>query len=97
VRYRIELLPSARRELASLPPTARRAVAGAIDSLGIDPRPTGASRLQGIPDTYRIRAGDHRVLYQVLDARVLVLIIRVGHRRDVYRRTDLRRLRDRLK
>jgi mRNA-degrading endonuclease RelE of RelBE toxin-antitoxin system len=55
------------------------------------------SKLRGVLDVFRVRVGDHRVLYQVLDARVLVLIVRIGDRREVYRSTDLRRLRRALR
>ena len=59
-------------------------IAAAIVGLGIDPRPTGSVRLAG-RDDYRIRVGDYRIVYAVDDAKDLVLIARIAHRRDVYR------------
>jgi mRNA interferase RelE/StbE len=58
----------------------------ALDSLAQNARPTGCLKLAGSPDLYRIRVGDYRVIYQVKDADVVVLVLSIGHRRDVYRR-----------
>jgi len=59
-------------------------IAAAIVGLGIDPRPTGSVRLAG-RDDFRIRVGDYRIVYAVDDAKDLVLIARIAHRREVYR------------
>lgn len=93
MRYRIELLPSARRELAALPRGAQIIVGAAIADLAADSRPAGVSRLRGVPDVWRVRVGEYRILYQVHDARVLVVVVRIGDRREAYRSTELRRLR----
>lgn len=61
-------------------------IAGVIDKLRDDPRPARAKALQGDGKYLRIRVGDYRVIYQVADARLIVLIIKVGHRREVYQR-----------
>jgi mRNA interferase RelE/StbE len=53
--------------------------------LAADPRPSGCKKLAGNTDYYRIRVGDYRVLYEVSDRDVLVLVIKIGHRREVYR------------
>ena len=55
-----------------------------IQALAIDPRPTGSDKLSG-HDLYRIRQGNYRVLYSIQDTDLVVLVIKVGHRRDVYR------------
>ncbi len=60
-------------------------VANAIDSLARDPRPVGAKKLESEDDLYRIRAGDWRIVYQIHDGALVVLVIRVRHRREVYR------------
>jgi mRNA interferase RelE/StbE len=85
--YRIEVLPGARRDLAGLPPGVRRRVATAIDALATEPRPHGSKRLVGRAGepVWRLRVGDYRVLYLIREATLLVLIVHVGHRRDVYR------------
>ena len=84
--YRIELTPGAVRELRKLDPTARRRIQAAVELLADDPRPPSATRLIGGAGAWRIRTGDYRVLYEIQDDVLLVLIIRVGHRRVVYRR-----------
>jgi mRNA interferase RelE/StbE len=83
--YRIEFLPSAAPSYEKLPLVARRRVARAIDGLIVNPRPAGAHKLSGAEDVWRLRVGEYRVLYQVGDATLLVLIVKLGHRREVYR------------
>ena len=86
-RYEILLTPGARRDLAGLPIAAKRRIAQAIDGLVVNPRPPGSRLLAGSPSEriWRLRVGEHRVLYEIRDARLLVLVIRVAHRRDAYR------------
>ncbi len=57
----------------------------AIDGLAIDPRPSGVVKLSGEENLYRVRAGDYRIVYSIQDAALLVLIVKVGDRKDVYR------------
>ena len=83
--YRIAVKPSAARALARLPHPAQRPITRKIDALADEPRPWGAEKLRGADDLYRIRAGDYRVIYQIRDDVLLILVVRVGHRRDVYR------------
>jgi len=86
-RYEILFTPGARRDLAGLPLAAQRRIARVVDGLVLDPRPSGTRLLVGKPSEriWRLRVGDHRVLYEVRDAQLLVLVIRVAHRRDTYR------------
>jgi len=56
-----------------------------MDGLAKEPRPKGVNRLTGAADLYRIRVGDYRVVYQIQDNRLIVLVVRIGHRKDVYR------------
>jgi mRNA interferase RelE/StbE len=84
-RYEVQLIATARRELLKLPAKIRIRVADAIRALGADPRPPGCKKLSGDTAYYRIRVGDYRVLYEVRDREVLVLVITIGHRREVYR------------
>ncbi len=81
--YRIELRPAAVRALRKLDPQVRRRVQGAIALLAQDPRPPGARALQGRPGL-RVRVGDYRIIYTVDDDVLLVVVVRLGHRRDVY-------------
>ncbi len=86
--YRIEAAPSARRDMKRLVGPVRRRVADAIDALAETPRPAGVKKLAGRGDLYRVRVGDYRIVYRIEDDRLVVLVIRVGHRRDVYRRGE---------
>ena len=83
--HRIELLPSAARWLEKTPIAVRRRLARAIDALARNPHPPGPEKLRGAENIWRIRVADYRVLYQVLDDVLAVLIVRIGRRRDVYR------------
>ena len=83
--YRIELRPAAVRALRKLDPPTRRRVQGAIALLAQDPRPPAARALKGRP-ALRVRVGDYRVVYTVRDDLLLVVVITLGHRRDVYER-----------
>jgi mRNA interferase RelE/StbE len=86
-KYNINLLPTAARDLGQLPRPISRRVTRAIDSLADDPRPPSCEKLKaGAGDEYRIRVGDYRVLYKVDDDTRVVLIVRMRHRREVYRR-----------
>ena len=84
--YRIEIKASAAKEIAALPRHDQRRVVRAIEALADEPRPPGARKLVGGDDAYRVRVGDYRVVYQIRDDLLIVYVVRVGHRRDVYRR-----------
>ena len=83
--YRVFITPSADRVIAKLPQDVRRRVADRIAALAENPRPPGSVKLTG-EDTYRIRVGDYRIIYSIHDDRLVVIVIDVGHRGDVYRR-----------
>ncbi|MGI8626394.1 MAG: type II toxin-antitoxin system RelE family toxin [Geodermatophilaceae bacterium] len=83
--YRVELRPAAVRALRKLDPSVRHRVQGAIALLAQDPRPPAARALQGRPGL-RIRVGDYRIIYTVADDVLLVVVVTVGHRREVYHR-----------
>jgi mRNA interferase RelE/StbE len=84
-KYRIELRPAAVRALRKLDPPVRRRAQAAIALLARDPRPPAARPLKGRP-ALRVRVGDYRVIYAVRDDVLLVVVITLGHRRDVYDR-----------
>lgn len=90
MRYHVALLPDAERALEKLAVGDRRSaqrIVAALRELAIDPRPVGARALAGSPgQIFRIRIGDYRVVYRIEDARLVVTVIRVAHRREVYRR-----------
>lgn len=84
-RYRIELRPAAVRALRKLDPSIRPRVQGAIALLAEDPRPPGARKLQG-REGLRVRVGDYRIIYTVKDDVLVVVVVTLVHRRDVYDR-----------
>jgi len=84
--YTIELTRPAARWLRKLDQAIRRRIAARIDSLADDPRPPGCLQLQGSddPPLYRVRVGDYRIIYCIEDDKLIVLVVRIGHRSDVY-------------
>ncbi len=83
--YSVYIKPSAQKALARLDRDIRRRISSRIDLLARDPRPPGTEKLAGAEDLYRIRIGEYRVIYQIRDKELIVLVVRVGHRKDVYR------------
>ena len=83
--YKIELTATARRSLNSLPRAILRRVDAKILGLGQNPRPRGAKKLRDRDNLLRVRVGDYRIVYRVEDAGLVVLVVRIGHRREVYR------------
>jgi mRNA interferase RelE/StbE len=84
-RYSVLIKPSARKELEAVDlKKDRQRIVAAIRGLADDPRPSGCRKLSG-RDKYRIRCSDYRVVYSVQDVILVVTIVRVGHRSDVYR------------
>jgi mRNA interferase RelE/StbE len=84
-RHEIQLTRAARHGLSTLPKAVLRRVDAAILALADDPHPPGSKKLQGEEDLYRIRVGDFRVLYRVEEERLVLLVVNVGNRRDIYR------------
>ncbi|MBU0515570.1 MAG: type II toxin-antitoxin system RelE/ParE family toxin [Proteobacteria bacterium] len=84
--YRIELRPAAFRELAKLEAAVKERIAAKIESLSKTPRPRGVEKLQGQKNRYRVRTGDYRIIYEVHDDILLILVVRIGHRQDVYKK-----------
>ena len=83
--YRVEFAPSAARALGRLDRPEQRRLARRIDALAGEPRERGAEKLHGTDNRYRVRVGDFRIVYEIEDALLVVVVVRVGHRRDVYR------------
>ncbi len=82
--YRIEIRPKVDKTLRKLPKHALEAVRRAIDAVADDPRPPGANRLSARQE-WKIRVGAYRILYLIEDERLVVVVVKVGHRKDVYR------------
>jgi mRNA interferase RelE/StbE len=86
LRYEIQLAPAAVRQLKKFTPDVRRRIQGVLELLADDPRPPAATQLVGGSGEWRVRTGDYRVIYEIHEHRVLVLVLRMGHRRDIYER-----------
>jgi mRNA interferase RelE/StbE len=84
MRYALVVTPSAKRQIAKLSPPVKARITAKIDSLAENPRPPDMKKLVG-DVAYRVRVGDWRIIYEIRDAEVVVLVLRVGHRREIYR------------
>ncbi len=84
-RYRIEISRTAEKQLRRLTVQDRRRVIHALTGLGEDPHPPGSRKLSGYTDVFRIRVGVFRLLYSVEGRRLIVIILKIGHRKDVSR------------
>ena len=82
--YSIQIKRSAAKELEAVPLKDRRRIVTRIEGLQTEPRPPGCEKLSG-DDKYRIRQGNYRILYEIQDQALIVTVVRVGDRRDVYR------------
>ncbi|MEQ3549151.1 type II toxin-antitoxin system RelE/ParE family toxin [Pseudonocardia nematodicida] len=84
-RYEVVVSPAAARSLRKLDAQARRRVQAAIELLADEPRPPAATRLVGGGGEWRVRTGDHRIVYEIDDGVLVVQVVAVGHRRENYR------------
>ena len=83
--YRIAFKPSARQELLRLPHVIGLRIEQRIDALAVAPRPPGVVKLQGEENAWRIRVGDYRIVYEIHDREIVIVVLRIAHRKDVYR------------
>ena len=83
--YEVQILPKAARQIKALSVEVRQDILIAIQSLASEPRPIGVKKLSGEKDIYRVRVGNYRVLYRIVDKVLVVVVVSVGHRREVYR------------
>ncbi|PSN15585.1 type II toxin-antitoxin system mRNA interferase toxin, RelE/StbE family [filamentous cyanobacterium CCT1] len=83
--YRIEFAKPAAKQFKALPPQDQQRLKPQIDALASEPRPAGVVKLAGNENLYRIRVGNHRIIYAIEDSQLLVLVVTVKHRRDAYR------------
>jgi mRNA interferase RelE/StbE len=83
-RYELRFKTSVAKDLRDVPKTDLRRILERIEALRDDPRPAGCEKLSA-QERYRIRQGNYRILYEVLDAEVIVEVVKIGHRREVYR------------
>jgi len=83
--YRIDVSATAERQLRKLEPEARTRIVDSIKNLSSNPRPRGSRKLRGYEDVFRIRKGVFRIIYSIEDDRLLIIILKVGHQREIYR------------
>jgi mRNA interferase RelE/StbE len=82
--YSVEWKRSAAKELKNLPRDIVLRILGAVEGLSGEPYPAGVKKLVGAEHTYRVRVGDYRIVYSIWSSKLLIEIVRVGHRKDVY-------------
>lgn len=83
--YRLEFSKRAEQEFSALPRQIQQRLQPRIDGLAVDPRPPGVKKLAGTDNQYRLRVGDYRIVYELQDQILLVILLRIGHRREIYR------------
>ena len=83
--YKIYIKPSATKELEKVPKKVLQKIVGRIKRLSINPRPFGCEKLSD-EEKYRIRHGNHRIVYLIENEKLFVIVVKVGHRRDVYKK-----------
>lgn len=79
MNYRITLAPPAARQLRKFDPQVRRRIQAALELLAAEPRPPAATQLVGGSGEWRVRTGDYRIIYDIEDDQLLILVLRVGH------------------
>jgi len=84
-RYKIEVKKSAAKEIARLPRKDMQAVLARISALAENPRSSDCKKLSA-QDKYRVRCGDYRILYSIQDDVLIICVVKVGHRKEIYRR-----------
>ena len=84
--YKIEWRPSTKKDLKAISKAEVQRIINAVQSLSDQPRPPGSTKLSGSDLTYRIRVGNYRVVYEIHDEIILIEVVKVGHRKDVYRK-----------
>ncbi len=84
-KYEIIYKKSVDKDLRKLPLAIRKIIVSKIQALATDPHPAGATKLRGSADLFRLRHSDYRVIYQIQKGKLILLIIKVGHRREVYK------------
>jgi mRNA interferase RelE/StbE len=82
--YKIHIAAEAEKTLISLPRKIQRQISEKIDMLAQNTRPPGVKKLKGLADLYRIRSGDYRIVFRIQHKKLLLLVVRIGHRRDIY-------------
>lgn len=85
MKYQIKILSKARRSIKKLPKSVQENIKIAVRNLAENPRPNNVKKLSGSDNLYRLRLGDYRIIYQIKDYILLIVIVMAGHRREIYR------------
>jgi mRNA interferase RelE/StbE len=83
-KYKLFFTETFYKNIKAIPAKDTKRILARIDGLAEDPRPANSKKLSGQPDRYRIRQGDYRIIYSIQDERLVVIVVKIGHRRDVY-------------
>lgn len=89
MNYVIEFSQIALKSMKKIPKDECKKIVRKVEALAIDPHPNGFKKLQGEECLFRVRSGDYRILYRVFEKKLIVLVVNVGHRKDIYRTFDL--------
>lgn len=85
MKYKLKTLLKAEKALEKIEPIFAKKIRDKIKSLGDDPRQNGCKKLSGFEKSYRVRVGKYRVIYEIYDDEILICVVNVDHRKDVYR------------
>jgi mRNA interferase RelE/StbE len=83
--YKVSIKNSALKEIQQIPKAFRVKIIEAIDSLAVNPRPNGVKKLESFRNSYRVRVGQYRIVYEIEDDKLIVEVVKVGNRKEVYR------------
>lgn len=83
--YQVEIAPAAKRQIKKLVNQTQELIIQRLQELAENPRPHGVLKMEGNENLYRVRVGDYRIIYQIQDRTLLIVVVKVGHRGDVYR------------
>ena len=84
--YKIEITATAEKSLKKIPKKDLQKIIEAIQVLAISPFPDGCRKLRGEEDVYRVRQGNYRIIYEVIGSKLIVLVLKIGHRKDIYKK-----------
>jgi mRNA interferase RelE/StbE len=85
VSYEVKFSRGAKKQFRKLPIDVQQRIQTKINDLAIEPRPNGVKKLQGDDNSYRVRVGDYRVVYEIGDDVLIVTVIKIGHRSEIYK------------
>lgn len=84
--YQVKFKPSAKKEFESFDKKIKIQIASKIDKLAENPESLKPEKIQGSDSFYRIRSGDYRIIYEIIDNQLIILVVKIGHRREIYKK-----------